>query len=157
MLVITTVTLTPGKLLYLLCPIRSVQHICFRCVSKLTIIVSGNGLAPGRCQAIIWTNIGMLLIGPLGTNFSEILIEIYTFSFRKMHLKMSTVKCRPFCLGLNVLKTLHDAVRIMGSIWPNSARCQPILGASHQICPHRAHYDIACFRSACKTGLSRAI
>ena len=39
-------------------------------------------------QAIIWTDVGILLIGPLGTNFSEILIEIYTFSFRKMHLKM---------------------------------------------------------------------
>ena len=28
---------------------------------------------------IIWTNAGILLIGPLGTNFSEILIEIYIF------------------------------------------------------------------------------
>ena len=27
---------------------------------------------PGRRQAIIWTNFGMLWIGPLGTNFSEI-------------------------------------------------------------------------------------
>ena len=46
---------------------------------------------------------GILLIGPLGTNFSEILIEIQIFLFRKMHLKMSSAKCRPFCLGLNVL------------------------------------------------------
>ena len=35
----------------------------------------------GRRQAIIWTNAGILLIGPLGTNFSEILIEIHIFSF----------------------------------------------------------------------------
>ena len=36
-------------------------------------IGSDNGLAPDRRQAIIWTNAGILLIGPLGTNFSEIL------------------------------------------------------------------------------------
>ena len=56
------------------------------CVNKLTTIGSDNGLVPGRRQAIIWTNAGILLIGPLGTNFSEILIEIHTFSFKKMHL-----------------------------------------------------------------------
>ena len=28
----------------------------------------------------------ILLIGPLGTNFNEILIEMHTFSFKKMHL-----------------------------------------------------------------------
>ena len=71
-------------------------------VSKLTSIGSDNGLSPGRRQAIIWTNAGILLIRPLGTNFSEILIEIHTFSFKKMHLKMSTGKWRSFCLGLNV-------------------------------------------------------
>ena len=54
-----------------------VTHIC---VSKLTIIGSDNGLSPDRRQAIIWTNAGLsLLIGPLGTNFSEILIENLTF------------------------------------------------------------------------------
>ena len=73
------------------------------CVSKLTIIGSDNGLSPGRRQAIIRTSAGILLIGPLGTNFSEILIEIHTFSFKKMHLKMSSAKWCPFCLGLNGL------------------------------------------------------
>ena len=77
-----------------------VTHIC---VSNLTIIGSDNGLAPGRHQAIIWTNAGILLIGPSETNFSEIIIEIHTFSFKKMHLKMSSGKWQPFCLGLNVL------------------------------------------------------
>ena len=77
-------------------------HIC---VSKLTYIGSDNGLSPGRRQAIIWTNAGILLIRTLGTNFSEILSEICAFSFKKMHLKMSSVKWRPFCLGLNVLNT----------------------------------------------------
>ena len=57
-----------------------VTHIC---VSKLTIIGSDNGLSPGRCQAIIWTNAGILLIGPLGTKFNEISIKIHTFHSRK--------------------------------------------------------------------------
>ena len=82
-----------------------VTHIC---VGKLTITGSDNGSSTGRCQAIIWTNAWILLIGPLGTNFSEILIETDTFSFKKMLLKMSSAKWRPFCLGLNVLKTQTD-------------------------------------------------
>ena len=53
-----------------------VTHIC---VGKLTNIDSDNGLSPEQRQAIIWTNVGILLIGPLGTNFSEIVIEIQTF------------------------------------------------------------------------------
>ena len=78
-----------------------VTHIC---VSKVTIIVSDNGLSPGRRQAIIWNNAGILLIGTLGTNFSEILIEILTFSFKKMRLTVSSAKRQPFCPGLNVLR-----------------------------------------------------
>ena len=60
------------------------------CASKLTIIGSDNGLSPGRRQAIIWSNAGILSIGPLGTNFSEIFINIHIFSFKKIHLKMSS-------------------------------------------------------------------
>ena len=82
-----------------------VTHIC---VSKLTIIGSDNSLSPDRRQAIIWTNVGLLLIGALGTNFSEILIEILTFSFKKMRLKVSSAKWRPFCLGLNVLNGVTE-------------------------------------------------
>ena len=44
-----------------------------------------------------------MLIKPLGTNFSEILSEIHTLSFKKMHFKISSAKWQPFCLGLNVL------------------------------------------------------
>ena len=72
-------------------------------VAHLTIIASDNGLSPSRRRATIWTNAGILLIRPLGTNFSEILFEIHTFSFKKMHLKMSSAKRRSFCLGLDVL------------------------------------------------------
>ena len=83
-------------------------HIC---VSKLTIIGSDNGLSPDRRQAIIRTSAGILLIGPLGTNFSEIVIEILTFSFKEMRLKVSSAKRRPFCLGLNVFTKSHYQCR----------------------------------------------
>ena len=72
-------------------------HIC---IDKPTIIGLDNGLSPGRRQAITWTNVGILLIGPLGTKVSEILSGIQTFSFKKMHLKMSSVKRGPFCPGV---------------------------------------------------------
>ena len=76
-------------------------HIC---VSEHVDIGSDYGLVPNRHQAIILTNAGILLIGPLRTNFNELLIEIHTFSFKKMHVKMSSGKWRPFCLSLNELK-----------------------------------------------------
>ena len=67
-------------------------HIC---VDNLTI-----NCAVMTCrQTIIWTNAGISFIGPLGTHFSEIVIEIHMFSFKKI----SSGKCRPFCLGLNVI------------------------------------------------------
>ena len=90
LLIICCVSCVPYKPHSLLTHWGRVTHIC---VGKLTIIGSDKGLSPGRRQAIIWTNAGILLIGPLGTNFSEILIEIQTFSFKKICLKMSSVKC----------------------------------------------------------------
>ena len=59
------------------------MHIC---VSELFIIGSDNGLSPDWHQAINWTNARILLIGLLGTNFNRILIEINTFSFKKMSI-----------------------------------------------------------------------
>ena len=76
------------------------MHIC---VSKLTIIGSDNGLSPGRRLAIIWTNAGIMVIGPLGTNFNEIFFKIQQFSFQKMRLKMLSGMWRPFCLCLSTL------------------------------------------------------
>ena len=84
-----------------------VTHLC---VSKLNIIGSDNALAPGRRQAIIWTNARILLIGPLGTNFSGMLFEYHRFSFKKMHFKMSSWKWQPFCVGLNVLRLVVPLV-----------------------------------------------
>ena len=85
-----------------------VTHIC---IGNPTIIGSDNGLSPGRRQAIILTNAGILSIGPLGTKFHEISIGIQTFSFKKMHFKMASAKWRPFCLGLNVL-THYSLVKV---------------------------------------------
>ena len=73
-----------------------VKHIC---VGNLTIIGSGNGLSPGRHRAIIWINAGILLIGPLGTNFSEISIKILTFihenAFESVVCEMAAILFRP--------------------------------------------------------------
>ena len=78
-----------------------VTHIC---ISKLTIIGSDNGLSPGRCQAIILTNAGILLIGALGTNIREIVIKTCTFSyeenaFENVVWKKAAILSRPRCLN----------------------------------------------------------
>ena len=87
-----------------------VTHIC---VGNLTIIGLDNGLLPGRRQAIIWNNAGILLIGPLGTNFNEILIKFHTISFNNIHLKiivwkMASILSRPQCVN-------HDGCRCLVS------------------------------------------
>ena len=77
------------------------HHIC---IGNPTIICSDDGLSPSRRQATIWTNAAVLSIGPRGTNFREILIEILTFSFKTIRLKVSPTTWRPFCLGRIGLK-----------------------------------------------------
>ena len=76
-----------------------VTHIC---LSKLTIIGSDNVLSPGRHQAIIRTNAGILLIGPLGTNFSEMLIKTNIFieenTFESVVCEMAAILSRPQCV-----------------------------------------------------------
>ena len=114
-----------------------VTHIC---VGILTSTGSNNGLSPGRRQAIIRTNAGILLIQHLGTNFSEILIRIQAFSFKKMHLKMSSAKWRPFCLGLNVL-TFHMLNSYHSSIprWHTNLKCCLIEDSSLFILHSQGH------------------
>ena len=79
--------------LWLLTHWGQVTHIC---IGNLTIIGSDHGLVPGWHHTIIWTNAGILLIGPLGTYFSEILIKILSFSFKKKCLKVFSAKWQPF-------------------------------------------------------------
>ena len=72
-----------------------------------------------RHWAITWTN-GILSIGPLGTNFSEILIGIPTVSFKKMQFKMSSAERRPFCLKKASEMSTETNIKIMftfTSIW----------------------------------------
>ena len=78
-------------------------HIC---VGNLTIIGSDNGLLPGRCQAITLTNAGLLLIGPLGTNFQVNLIQNSTIfriiqenALQNAVCKMASILFRPQCVN----------------------------------------------------------
>ena len=91
------------SILSIICSLTHWGRVMHICASKVTIIGSDNGLSPGRRQAIIWTNAGILLNRTLGTNASEIISTIHTFSFKKMHLKMSSAKWCLFRLGLNEL------------------------------------------------------
>ena len=66
-------------------------HIC---IGKLTIIGSDNGLSPGRRQAIISTNVEMLLIWPLGHfNF------IKENAFENVVWKKVAILSRPQCVN----------------------------------------------------------
>ena len=105
------------------------------CVNKQTNMDSDNGLLPGWLQAIIWTNAGILLTGPLGTNFSEILIKIYTFWFKKMHLKMLSGKWQPFCLHLIVLTTMCHPE------WHTCGQRYPFIPINRVLSPHQEHHD----------------
>ena len=103
-------------------------HIC---VGNLTIIGSDNGLSSDKHQAIIWTNAVILLIGPLGTNFSEISYAILIFPFKKMRLKVSTSKWQKFCLGLNVLRELCYTVPALN--WPYHNGTTQYIAPEHAI------------------------
>ena len=92
------------------------------CVGKLTIIGSDNGLSPGRRQAIIWTNAGILLIGTLGTklkwNFNRNIVNwilgnklqwnsdrnsnifIQENTFESVVCEMAAILSRPQCFNV---------------------------------------------------------
>ena len=44
------------------------------CNYSIRGLPSDNGLLPDWRQAVIWTNAGILLTGPIETNYSEILL-----------------------------------------------------------------------------------
>ena len=56
--------------------------IIYSSVNRVSI-GSENGLLPFRCQAIIWTNGGILLIGPLGKQFRWNFKRNEIFSLKK--------------------------------------------------------------------------
>ena len=94
-----TITLTYGSQ-YQISSTCSAQYAS---VNRLSI-GSDNGLLPIQCQAIILNSTGLSSIGPLGTNFIEILIKIQTFEFTKKHRKIPSAKWWPFCPGGDELK-----------------------------------------------------
>ena len=76
----------------------------------------------------------ILLIVHSGANFSEILIGIQTFSFKKMHLKMSSAKWRPLCLGFNVLTSVRfifQALEQLALNWCLLDLCRPMTLVDH--------------------------
>ena len=66
------------------------DRVTYTCVSQL--FGSDTGLSPGLCQAIIETIAEILSIGPLGINFSGILIKFYCIFIQKLRLKVSSEK-----------------------------------------------------------------
>ena len=58
-----------------------------------------------RRRTIIWTIDAIIAIRPWETHFNEKSFKIQMFLFKKMYFAISSEKCRPFCLGLDVLNT----------------------------------------------------
>ena len=69
----------------LTCPYNQlISPYCHKYVPvNKAIIIQGNGLSPIWCHAITWSNVGLLSIGLLGPNFSEIWIWILSFQLKK--------------------------------------------------------------------------
>ena len=92
----------------------------------------------------------------MGTNFSEILFKIIMFSFKKMPLKVSSAKQRPFCLGLNVSNHRWP----QGQPWSGSvslkdficnqyySQCTEIVKAKFYIC-HDSTGIMTCAKFCC--------
>ena len=79
---------------------------------------SDNGSAPNRRRAIIWTKAG-----------------IWSISFKKMHLKCLSVKCRPFCSDHIVSRWRHQ-METFSALLALCARNSPVTGES----PHKGQW-----------------
>ena len=111
-----------------------VMHIC---VSKLIIIRSDNGLSPGRHQAIIWTNAGILLIGPLGTkpqwNLNRNLCTfIRENAFENVVCKMATILSRHQYVNSSYQWRRHDFRKSTQRPWQLLHSC--IYRITHSFC-----------------------
>ena len=121
------------------------------CVNDLDGIGSSNGLSPVRRQVITWTNAGILLIGPLRRNCYKIFNEIKMYSFKKMHLKSSSGKWRPFRLGLNVLNN-PDSVECCLATWKCKKSEKKTLNHWNVLQTHTSHdSNKAIFKSSSHT------
>ena len=74
--------------IYLLCLFYLIQtdRRIYAPVNR-AIIGSNNDLSPMQHQSIIWSNASLLFERPLGSNVSEIWIQIHQMSLEKIHLK----------------------------------------------------------------------
>ena len=105
-------------------------------------------LQPNRNQAIIRINAGILLIGPWGNNFSQMLINIHTFLFTKC-----IWKCHPenggHFVSTSMCQHLEGRCRIHMTRVLSSLYLQMSYNASPLHCLHasvivsRAHYNDA--------------
>ena len=87
------------------------------------ILASGDGLLPPQCQAIIWTNAGLLMTGPVGTNLSGIGIKIHWSSLKKINLKMLSAKGCHFVFSLHVW--IYETFLVsFNSLWPSDSTWQ---------------------------------
>ena len=82
------------------CYWNSQSTIAGHCVK--TLIDPGDAIWRHRDRSTL-VRADLLSIGYLGTNFIEIGIKNTRFSFMKVHLKLPSVKCRPFRSSLIVL------------------------------------------------------
>ena len=80
-------------------------HIC---INELTKTGSDNDLSPGLHQVFIWTNAGILLIGHLETNFSEIHIIIQENALENVICEMASILSRPQFVKKQIHTTFSD-------------------------------------------------
>ena len=91
-----------------------IQHIYYDMMSIVNSLRPSDAYMRQQCRLSLFQILACRLIDakPLSEptlvycqiNFSEISMEIQTFSFKKMRLKSSSAEWQPSCLGLNVFK-----------------------------------------------------
>ena len=90
-------------------------------------------------------NTGLLWIGPLGINFSEILIKIEKNSYKKIDLKLSSAKWQSFRLCFAVL--IHESHR-----WPLSPFLFHIYSFIYLLFIHK--WKLVCQKQVSRAGKS---
>ena len=94
------------------CGVTMLYDVILR--QNLVIFGSGNGLSPVRPQTMMWTNVDLLLIGHLGTNFNKNeskCNDLYCAKcIWKVVYKKSAILSRPRYVNTDIYK-MHDIIR----------------------------------------------
>ena len=106
---------------------------------RVTHISSLKWVIIGWRQAIIWTNAGILLNGPLGTNFSEILIKnsnisIQEIAFENVICKMAPILFQPELVHVGLIYNqnnfwclcFHFSYACVTIMCSNNKSCDPL-------------------------------